>query len=122
MTAPLLETAVKTTCPYCGVGCGVVVTPRGDAEPEVAGDAAHPANFGKLCVKGSALGETVGLEGRLLHPMIHGQRATWARATNFIASGLTRIIEAHGPDAVAFYLSGQMLTEDYYLANKFAKG
>ncbi|MGL4729567.1 MAG: molybdopterin oxidoreductase family protein, partial [Bosea sp. (in: a-proteobacteria)] len=72
--------------------------------------------------KGSALGETVGLEGRLLHPMIHGQRATWARATNFIASGLTRIIDAHGPDAVAFYLSGQMLTEDYYLANKFAKG
>jgi assimilatory nitrate reductase catalytic subunit len=122
MTPPIIGAAVNTTCPYCGVGCGVVVTPRQGEEPGVAGDAAHPANFGKLCVKGSALGQTVDLEGRLLHPMVHGQRATWARAVNFVASGLSRIIAEHGPDAVAFYLSGQMLTEDYYVANKFAKG
>jgi assimilatory nitrate reductase catalytic subunit len=122
MAAPIIGTGVKTTCPYCGVGCGVVVTPRQGEEPGIAGDAAHPANFGKLCVKGSALGQTVDLEGRLLHPMVHGQRATWARAVNFISSGLSRIIAEHGPDAVGFYLSGQMLTEDYYVANKFAKG
>jgi assimilatory nitrate reductase catalytic subunit len=115
-------TGVKTTCPYCGVGCGVVVTPRAGEEPAVAGDETHPANFGKLCVKGSALGQTVDLEGRLLHPMVHGQRATWARAVNFISSGLSRILAEHGPDAVGLYLSGQMLTEDYYVANKFAKG
>jgi assimilatory nitrate reductase catalytic subunit len=122
MDAPIARTGVKTTCPYCGVGCGVIVTPQAGREPSISGDAAHPANFGKLCVKGSALGQTVDLEGRLLHPMIHGQRATWPRAVNFIASGLSRIIAEHGPDAVAFYLSGQMLTEDYYVANKFAKG
>jgi assimilatory nitrate reductase catalytic subunit len=122
MTAPVTHAGVKTTCPYCGVGCGVVVTPRAGEEPTVAGDATHPANFGKLCVKGSALGQTVDFEGRLLHPMIHGQRATWARAVNFISSGLSRIVAEHGPDAVGFYLSGQMLTEDYYVANKFAKG
>ncbi|MGL5115360.1 MAG: molybdopterin-dependent oxidoreductase, partial [Beijerinckiaceae bacterium] len=77
---------------------------------------------GKLCVKGSALDETLGLDGRLLHPMIHGQRATWNQAIGFVADGLRRVIDRHGPDAVAFYLSGQLLTEDYYAANKFAKG
>lgn len=113
---------VKTTCPYCGVGCGVDVTPTGVDSAAVVGDKRHPANFGRLCVKGSALGETLSLEGRLLHPMIHGQRATWNQAVGFVAEGLRRTIERHGPDAVAFYLSGQLLTEDYYLANKFAKG
>jgi assimilatory nitrate reductase catalytic subunit len=114
--------AVKTTCPYCGVGCGIEVAPDGAGGVAVKGDANHPANFGKLCVKGAALGETLGLEGRLLHPMIHGQRTTWNQAVGFVASGLHRIIAEHGPDAVAFYLSGQLLTEDYYIANKFAKG
>jgi assimilatory nitrate reductase catalytic subunit len=114
-------TTVRTTCPYCGVGCGVDITP-GTGEPAVIGTAAHPANLGKLCVKGSALGETLTLDGRLLHPTIHGQRATWNQAVGFVADGLRRVIDAHGPDAVAFYLSGQLLTEDYYIANKFAKG
>ncbi len=113
---------VKTACPYCGVGCGVDVTPTGLDSAEVRGDKAHPANHGKLCVKGSALGETLSLEGRLLHPMIHGQRATWNQAAGFVAEGLRRTLDEHGPGAVAFYLSGQLLTEDYYLANKFAKG
>ncbi len=112
---------VRTTCPYCGVGCGVVATPDGQGGAEVSGDPAHPANFGKLCVKGSALGETLGLEGRLLHPMIHGQRATWSQAVGFVADGMRRILDRDGPGAIAFYLSGQLLTEDYYLANKFAK-
>ncbi len=113
---------VKSACPYCGVGCGVVATPDGAGGAHVTGDRAHPANFGKLCVKGASLGETLGLEGRLLHPTIHGQRATWRQATGFVADGLMRTLDAHGPDAVAFYLSGQLLTEDYYVANKFAKG
>jgi assimilatory nitrate reductase catalytic subunit len=117
-----MSTAVNTTCPYCGVGCGVIVTPDGAGGAAVAGDPAHPANFGRLCVKGSALGETLGLDGRLLHPMIHGQRATWNQAVGFVADGLRRVLDRHGPDAVAFYLSGQLLTEDYYAANKFAKG
>ena len=62
---------IKTTCPYCGVGCGVVASDK-----EVRGDATHPANFGKLCVKGSALNETLGLKGRLLHPQVDGRRAS----------------------------------------------
>jgi assimilatory nitrate reductase catalytic subunit len=114
--------AIKTTCPYCGVGCGVEITPDGKGGAAVAGDKSHPANFGKLCVKGSALGETLGLEGRLLHPMIHGQRSTWNQAIGFVADGIGKVIREYGPDAVAFYLSGQLLTEDYYIANKFAKG
>jgi assimilatory nitrate reductase catalytic subunit len=121
MSAALL-TPIKTTCPYCGVGCGVDIQPDRAGGAIVAGDITHPANFGKLCVKGSALGDTLGLEGRLLHPMIHGQRATWHQATKFVSEGLQRIIREHGPDSVAFYLSGQLLTEDYYIANKFAKG
>jgi len=117
-----MQAPVLTTCPYCGVGCGVVATPDGAGGAAIAGDPAHPANLGRLCVKGAALGETLGLEGRLLHPTIHGQRATWNQATRFVADGLRRVIAQHGPDSVAFYLSGQLLTEDYYIANKFAKG
>jgi assimilatory nitrate reductase catalytic subunit len=115
-------TVVKTACPYCGVGCGVDVLSDEQGHIAVRGDASHPANFGKLCVKGSALAETLGLEGRLLHPMIHGQRATWNQAVGFVADGLRRTLDRYGPDSVAFYLSGQLLTEDYYIANKFAKG
>ena len=113
---------IKTTCPYCGVGCGVVVAPDGSGGATVTGDADHPANYGRLCVKGAALGETIGLEGRLLYPSIHRQRATWNQASTFIADGLRRTLEKHGAGAIAFYLSGQLLTEDYYVANKFAKG
>lgn len=120
--AAIKTSVTKTTCPYCGVGCGISVTPDGMGRATVAGDKAHPANFGKLCVKGASLGETLGLDGRLLHPTIHGQRATWNQATRYVADGLARVIDRHGPGAVAFYLSGQLLTEDYYIANKFAKG
>ncbi len=114
--------AIHTTCPYCGVGCGVAVSPDGLGGATVKGDETHPANFGRLCVKGSALGETLGLDGRLLHPMVHGQRSTWSRAVRYVAEGLQDVLAKHGPGAVGFYLSGQMLTEDYYVANKFAKG
>ena len=86
------------------------------------GDPRHPANRGKLCVKGSALGETLGLEDRLLHPSIRGERVSWERATGAVAEGFRRCIEQHGPESVAFYVSGQLLTEDYYVANKLMKG
>ena len=114
--------AVRTTCPYCGVGCGVLATPDGNGGAGIAGDKTHPANFGRLCSKGSALGETLDPATRLMHPILNGQRATWDEALDHVASGYRRIIDAHGPSAVAFYLSGQLLTEDYYVPNKLMKG
>ncbi|SDA39127.1 MULTISPECIES: nitrate reductase [unclassified Janthinobacterium] len=119
-------TPVKTTCPYCGVGCGVEATALPDGAIRIAGDASHPANLGKLCVKGSALGDTLDLEHRLLQPQVRVdgvlQRASWDTALDKVAGGLRAIIDEHGPDAVALYVSGQLLTEDYYVANKFMKG
>ncbi|WP_107340814.1 nitrate reductase [Agrobacterium pusense] len=112
----------KTTCPYCGVGCGVIATVADDGVVSVKGDLDHPANFGRLCSKGSALAETIDLEGRILHPEINGKRATWDEALDLVASRFSDTIAEHGPDSVAFYVSGQLLTEDYYLANKLMKG
>jgi assimilatory nitrate reductase catalytic subunit len=113
---------VRTTCPYCGVGCGVLAKVAGDGTVSVRGDPDHPANFGKLCSKGSALAETVGLDGRLLHPEIGGRRVEWDAALDLVARKFSEAIAAHGPDSVAFYVSGQLLTEDYYIANKLMKG
>jgi assimilatory nitrate reductase catalytic subunit len=112
----------RTTCPYCGVGCGVLATRQKDGVVTVRGDPAHPANRGKLCVKGSTLGETLGLEDRLLHPSIGGKRVTWDEATAHVAGKFRQLIDQHGPESVAFYVSGQLLTEDYYVANKLMKG
>jgi len=99
----------------------VLASRRNDAV-EVRGDPAHPANGGRLCVKGSALGETVGLEDRLLYPQVRGQRVSWSEAINTVAGGFKRCIQRHGPESVALYVSGQLLTEDYYVANKLVKG
>lgn len=112
----------KTTCPYCGVGCGVLATVKTDGSIAVQGDPDHPANFGRLCSKGAALAETLGLEGRLLAPVVNGNKAEWDEALDTVASRFQRVIDEHGPDAVAFYVSGQLLTEDYYVANKLMKG
>src|SRR5450631_3347081 len=120
--------ATRTTCPYCGVGCGVLATPdSGGGGATISGDPEHPANFGRLCSKGSALGETLGLGDRLLHPMqrqANGtmERVAWTDALDHVAHRFAHIVKRDGPDAVAFYLSGQMLTEDYYVANKLMKG
>jgi assimilatory nitrate reductase catalytic subunit len=114
--------SVKTTCAYCGVGCGIVATPTGERAAEIKGDPDHPANFGKLCSKGTHLGETIGLEGRLLYPEIGGRRARWDEALDLVARQFAQTIAEHGPDSVAFYVSGQLLTEDYYVANKLMKG
>jgi len=113
---------IRTTCPYCGVGCGVIASPDGRGGAEIGGDPDHPASRGRLCSKGAALGETLSLEDRLLHPEIDGRRVSWDRALDAVAQGLSDVIARHGPDAVAFYVSGQLLTEDYYAANKLAKG
>ena len=114
-------TETQTTCPYCGVGCGVIARVE-NGEVSVRGDDNHPANFGRLCVKGSALGETTGLVGRLLHPEVDNQPVSWEQALDIAGARLGEIIEKHGPQAVAFYASGQLLTEDYYAANKLMKG
>jgi len=113
---------VRTTCAYCGVGCGIRAEVTGERTVRIAGDADHPANFGRLCSKGTHLGETVGLEGRLLAPMIGARRASWDEALDQVAARMHACIAAHGPDSVAFYVSGQLLTEDYYVANKLMKG
>ncbi|MEM1045001.1 MAG: molybdopterin-dependent oxidoreductase [Pseudomonadota bacterium] len=113
---------VRTTCPYCGVGCGLIVEPRADGTVDVSGDPDHPANYGRLCSKGAALGETLGSAGRLLFPEIGGRRVDWDTALDSVARTFSETIAAHGPDTVAFYVSGQILIEDYYVANKLMKG
>jgi assimilatory nitrate reductase catalytic subunit len=100
----------------------VIAAPQPDGTVSIKGDPDHPANFGRLCSKGSALGETVGLEDRLLYPEIHGRRAGWDEALDLVARKFSEAIAEHGPDSVAFYVSGQLLTEDYYVANKLMKG
>ena len=122
----------RSTCPYCGVGCGVIIESAGGQITQVRGDPDHPANFGRLCTKGSTLHLTatpaVIQHQRLLYPMHRPQRGaaperrTWDEATSAIARQLHRVIDAHGADAVGVYGSGQLLTEDYYVLNKFVKG
>ncbi|MEO0870676.1 MAG: nitrate reductase [Pseudomonadota bacterium] len=114
--------SIKTTCAYCGVGCGISAKVTGERLVEIAGDIEHPANHGALCSKGTHLGETVGLQGRLLQPMIGDEAVSWDQATSEVAARMQACIDEHGPDSVAFYVSGQLLTEDYYVANKLMKG
>ncbi|SFF86620.1 assimilatory nitrate reductase (NADH) alpha subunit apoprotein [Novosphingobium sp. CF614] len=119
--------AIRTTCAYCGVGCGIVAEVGegfgdGDRGVAITGDRTHPANHGRLCSKGTHLGETVALEGRLLAPMIGDREAGWDEALDLVAGRMRECIAEHGPDSVAFYVSGQLLTEDYYAANKLMKG
>ena len=126
------EKDTRSTCPYCGVGCGVIIESRGDRITGVRGDPDHPANFGRLCTKGSTLHLTathaVLRDARLRHPQMRltrdrpRERVTWEAALDYVADRFAAIIDEHGPDAVAFYISGQLLTEDYYVFNKLAKG
>lgn len=118
------QQVIHTTCAYCGVGCGIkaTVTNKDLHLVDIEGRKDHPANFGRLCSKGSALGETVSLENRLLTPFIGEQRVSWDSALDEVAERLKATIEEYGPEAVALYGSGQLLTEDYYVANKLMKG
>lgn len=113
---------IKSTCAYCGVGCGIEGKPNSSGRLDIRGDEEHPANFGRLCSKGLALGDTVTVEDRLLHPQVDGMECGWNHALSHVASSFNKIIEQHGADAVAFYVSGQLLTEDYYVVNKLMKG
>lgn len=121
-TSPGKPVGVRTTCPYCGVGCGIIAEPRADRTLAIKGDPGHPANLGRLCSKGAALAETLALDGRLLHPEIHGRRTGWSEALDMVAGRFQQAMAEHGPEAVALYVSGQLLTEDYYAANKLMKG
>jgi assimilatory nitrate reductase catalytic subunit len=118
----------KSTCCYCGVGCGVIITTQENKIVDVKGDPDHPANFGRLCTKGATLHLTAKLDARALHPEMRSsrnaprERATWDESLDFVVDKFADTIAKHGPDSVAFYISGQLLTEDYYVFNKLAKG
>ena len=127
-----LTQSTRSTCPYCGVGCGVIIESSGTQITGVRGDPNHPANFGRLCSKGATLHltaqEHVIRQTRLLQPMQRlqpgqpPQPVAWDAALDFAAKGFAHIIRQHGSDAVGFYVSGQLLTEDYYVFNQLAKG
>ena len=116
-----------STCPYCGVGCGVLIASEADRITGVRGDPQHPANKGKLCSKGATLHLSAGNAGRALYPMMRRdrdlprQRVSWDQALDHTAEKFAQIIQNDGPDSVAFYISGQLLTEDYYVFNKLSK-
>ncbi|WP_431275737.1 molybdopterin-dependent oxidoreductase [Variovorax ureilyticus] len=122
----------RSTCPYCGVGCGVIIESDGAQITGVRGDPEHPANFGRLCTKGSTLhltaGAAVTMQTRLLRPMQRTTRGSvpepisWDGALDLAVEKFAQVIGDHGPDAAGFYVSGQLLTEDYYVFNKLAKG
>ena len=121
-------TETKSTCPYCGVGCGVVIETNGGNITGVRGDNNHPANFGKLCSKGSTLHLTLSPGARAVYPTLRTkrqaahERVSWQVGLDHAATKFADAIRVHGPDSVAFYISGQLLTEDYYVFNKLAKG
>jgi assimilatory nitrate reductase catalytic subunit len=128
MTSGNTRSKTQSTCCYCGVGCGVVIESEGGRITGVRGDADHPANFGRLCTKGSTLHLTTEPSARVTHPLLRtsktGERSrvSWDEALDYAADRYADIISRHGPDSVAFYISGQLLTEDYYVFNKLAKG
>ncbi|MFM5509120.1 molybdopterin-dependent oxidoreductase [Aeromonas rivipollensis] len=112
---------MKTTCAYCGVGCGIRLSREGDSW-QLQGDEDHPANGGALCVKGASLLESLAFPDRLLYPRWLGQRIGWEEALDTLAERLATIMVESGPQAIGIYLSGQLTTEDYYVANKLMKG
>ncbi len=111
----------KTICPYCGVGCGVIVT-HDSGEYKVRGNPEHPSNLGRICSKGAALADTLDNEGRMLEPQINDIKTSWDETLALVATRFKKCIDKYGADSVAMYVSGQLLTEDYYVANKLMKG
>jgi len=122
------QSKTKSTCCYCGVGCGVIITTEDKKIVDVKGDPDHPANFGRLCTKGATLHLTAKLDARALYPELRTsrdaprERVSWDESLDYVVNQFAETIAKHGPDSVAFYISGQLLTEDYYVFNKLAKG
>ncbi len=121
-------TWTASICPYCGVGCGLLVGSKEGKLYKIRGNPAHPANLGLLCAKGATLAQVVDTPDRLLYPLVRRSqsedfvRSTWEDSLSLISQKIRETIHQHGPDSVAFYISGQLLTEDYYVINKLAKG
>ena len=118
----------KSYCPYCGVGCGLLAKIRGGAVTRIKGDPNHPSSLGDLCLKAIYLPEVIQTHDRLVYPQLRQcqdspfKRVSWQQVMTYLAKRFRAIIDEHGPDAVAFYGSGQLTTEEYYVANKLAKG
>jgi len=118
----------QSTCPYCGVGCGLSIRAEDGVLSEVQADKAHPVNCGQLCAKGALLTPAINADDRLRHPLLRSRatgeerRVSWEDAVGRVASGIRDAIEQRGPDSVMLYGSGQLMTEDYYLFGKLAKG
>jgi ferredoxin-nitrate reductase len=123
-----IERWEKSYCPYCGVGCGLLAGIENNSVRKIKGDPDHPSSLGDLCLKAVYLPETLKTADRLRYPQIRScqdgpfQRTTWDQAVQYLAARYRAILEEHGPDAVAFYGSGQLTTEEYYVANKLTKG
>ncbi|WP_420143421.1 molybdopterin-dependent oxidoreductase [Sphingobium sp.] len=113
---------IRSQCGQCSVGCGIRAITGDDRNLIIEGDTVHPANGGLLCERGLMLKDGVGLDGRLLHPMVAGRRVGWDRAVAHIARRLGAAMARHGPGTIALHISGTLLTEDYYVANKLMKG
>lgn len=119
---------VKSYCPYCGVGCGLMAGMKGGSVVKIKGDPEHPSSLGDLCLKAVYLPETLRTTDRLLYPQMRMcqegpfKRVSWEQTFKFLARRFRQIIDDHGPDAVAFYGSGQLTTEEYYVGSKLVKG
>ena len=118
----------RSICPYCGTGCGVLARARNGVVEEVRGDPDHPVNEGKLCAKGALLAPIVRTDDRLLYPLLREdrsqdfERVSWQAAVGRFAMAIRKAQHEHGPHSVMLYGSGQLVTEDYYLFGKIAKG
>ncbi|CRM74833.1 MULTISPECIES: bifunctional nitrate reductase/sulfite reductase flavoprotein subunit alpha [Pseudomonas] len=119
---------VRSVCPYCGVGCGIVMQVEHNKVVKVIGDKAHPTNFGRLCTKGTTCGQAIADSGRMENAYVRQARdhdpvrIAMDKAISETAARLRHTLDTHGPDALAFYVSGQMSLESQYLINKLAKG
>jgi sulfite reductase (NADPH) flavoprotein alpha-component len=124
----LTTTSVKSVCPYCGVGCGIILDVADNKVVKLSGNKKHPTNFGRLCTKGNTAAQALTESGRLEHAHVRTQRGRPPErvrldaAISQVARRLRALLDTHGPDALAFYVSGQMSLEAQYLVNKLAKG
>ena len=117
------KACIQTTCPYCGVGCGVKASVENEATRAItiAGDPSHPANLGRLCSKGSALADTVDTDARLLYPEVDHTRVGWDEALDRVATGLRRVVDERGPEAVGLFSCSKATNEVNFAAQKFAR-